>query len=111
MPLVNAQPSSVGQWSAVQTWPKRAIQAQLLPTGRVLFWDSYSNADQPATWDPATGTTTPLATPGYNTFCSGHSFLADGRLFVAGGHIANNVGLANAATYDPPRTPGPVFRT
>jgi hypothetical protein len=42
-----------------------------------------------------------LALPGYDPFCSGHSFLADGRLFVAGGHIQNNVGLPTASTYNP----------
>ena len=43
----------------------------------------------------------PPYTPGYDLFCAGHSFLADGRLFVAGGHILNGVGLANASIYDP----------
>ena len=33
-------------------------------------------------------------------FCSGHAFLADGRLFVVGGHIQNSVGLPNASAYD-----------
>ena len=42
-----------------------------------------------------------LARPGYDVFCAGHSFLADGRLFVAGGHIQNGVGLANASIYNP----------
>ena len=42
-----------------------------------------------------------LRTPGYDLFCSGHSFLADGSLFVAGGHISNIVGLAKASIYNP----------
>ena len=46
-------------------------------------------------------TTSSLTPPGYDLFCAGHSFLADGRLFVAGGHIQNGVGLPNATTYDP----------
>ena len=56
----------------------------------------------PRLWDPATGTTAalPLPRPGYNLFCSGHTFLADGRLFFAGGHIDNSVGPPNASTYD-----------
>ena len=37
----------------------------------------------------------------YNIFCSGHAFLADGKLFVAGGHIQDDVGLPNASMYDP----------
>ena len=34
-------------------------------------------------------------------FCTGHAFLADGRLFVAGGHIQNGVGLPRASLYNP----------
>jgi hypothetical protein len=70
----------------------------MLPTGKVLI---YTYTDDPHLWDPATGTVTAAALAGYNTFCTGHAFLADGRLFVAGGHISNNVGLPNAAIYDP----------
>ena len=43
----------------------------------------------------------PVATSGYNLFCSGHTFLADGRLLVTGGHSANFVGLPKASTYNP----------
>ena len=34
-------------------------------------------------------------------FCSGFSWLPDGRLMVVGGHIANNVGESAANIYDP----------
>src|SRR5215813_4376098 len=62
---LNAQPSVVGQWSAVQTWPYRAIHAHVLPTGNVMFWDSYSNADHAQLWDPVANTMTPAAQAGY----------------------------------------------
>jgi hypothetical protein len=97
----SAQPSVAGQWSTPQTLPYRPIHAQVLPTGKVLFWDSYANADFPQLWDPATGTVTPAAQAGYNIFCSGFTLLGNGRLFMAGGHISDNVGLATAAMYDP----------
>jgi hypothetical protein len=50
----------------------------------------------PFVWDPATkkvtSTPQPMRNDGTranaNLFCSGHSFLPDGRLFVAGGHLA-----------------------
>jgi hypothetical protein len=102
-PAVNAQapPSVAGQWSSVQAWPYRAIHAQLLPNGKVLFWDSYENADFPQLWDPATGTVTPAARAGYNIFCTAFSFLPDGRLLVVGGHISDNVGLNFASIYNP----------
>src|SRR5438552_14293435 len=77
-PSVNAQPSAVGQWSAVQTWPYRPIHAQMLPTGKVMYWDSYSVADHPQLWDPATGSTSVATPAGYNIFCTGFSFFPDG---------------------------------
>ena len=59
-------PSTIGQWSSVQAWPYRAIHSQLLPTGKVLFWDSYENADVPQLSDPATRTVSPAARAGPN---------------------------------------------
>jgi hypothetical protein len=35
-----------------------------------------------------------------NLFCSGHTFLADGRLFVAGGHRKDGDGVNQACVYD-----------
>ena len=98
---VNAQSSTVGQWSSVQTWPYRGIHTQMLPTGKVIFWDSYLNADKPQLWDPTTSSITPATPSGYNIFCTGFSFLSDGRLFVTGGHISDNVGLSYASVYNP----------
>jgi galactose oxidase len=96
---VEAQDLSVsGQWSSPQAWPVTAVHNHMLPTGKLLFW-GYS--DESWLWDPATAGLTPAARAGFNTFCTGHSFLPDGRLLVTGGHISNSVGLPNAATYDP----------
>lgn len=36
-----------------------------------------------------------------NLFCSGHAFLPDGRLLVAGGHIRDSEGVNQASLYDP----------
>jgi hypothetical protein len=90
--------SAIGQWSPPQAWPVTAVHDHLLPTGKVLLW-TYS--DEAWLWDPATAGLTSAARAGFNTFCTGHAFLPDGRLFVTGGHISNSVGLPNAATYDP----------
>ncbi len=92
-----ADPSVVGRWSPVQAWPVEAVHAALLPTGRVFF---YAYHDGPHLWNPATGAVTSGPLVGYNTFCAGHSFLADGSLLLAGGHIANSVGLPNASIYN-----------
>ncbi len=99
---LRAQPqdaSIVGQWSAVQTWAKVAVHSHLLPSGMVLF-SSY--LDDARLWNPANGafaTTVPAV--GYNIFCAGHSYLADGRLLLTGGHISNGVGEKKASIYDP----------
>ena len=53
-------------------------------------------------WDPATATVSPLTTPGYNIFCSGHAFLANGRFVCSGrAYRTDDVGLPNASMYDP----------
>jgi hypothetical protein len=96
-----ADASVLGQWSAVQTWPVQATHSHLLPTGKVLFYPAWSQGDTPYIWDPNSGTIVGSALPGYNIFCSGHAFLPDGRLFVAGGHIATDVGMPHASIYDP----------
>src|SRR2546430_7205371 len=97
-PLQGQDFSVTGQWSAPQPWPVTAVHDHMLPTGKVLF---YGYSDEAWLWDPQTDGLTPAAHVGYNIFCTGHSWMADGRLLVSGGHIANNVGLPNAAIYDP----------
>ena len=38
LPGVFDTPDNVGQWSAVSTWPTKAIHATLLNTGKVLYY-------------------------------------------------------------------------
>src|SRR6266496_5241233 len=94
-------PGTVGQVSSVMTWPYKAVHAQVLPTGKVLWWPSFNLGDNPTLWNPSTNTNTPATHAGANIFCSGFAFLPDGQLLVAGGHINNYVGLPNAYTYNP----------
>ena len=93
-----SDPAVVGQWSAVMSWPLIGIHAHLLPTGTVLLWP---RSDAPRLWDPATNALSSVPGAGFNVFCSGHAFLADGRLLVAGGHISNGWGYPYASLYDP----------
>ncbi len=92
-----------GQWSNPEIWPIVAIHTHVLPTGRVLFWDRFGET---RLWDPVTDTFSIPAQPGFNVFCSGHSFLADGSLLVTGGHhhggdpIDDQIGMPDAATYN-----------
>jgi fibronectin type 3 domain-containing protein len=104
-PIAVAQdPATVGQWSAVMTWPNEAVHAHVLPTGKVMFWTktgSQTGPNNAQLWDPSTNALTPLPNAGINIFCTGHAFLPDGRLLVTGGHITSYVGLPDAYTYDP----------
>jgi galactose oxidase len=100
--VAQGDPSLVGQWSSGPNFPFFPPHVHMLPTGKVMIWPGDGTAgNDPRQWDPATATTTLLTLPGYDAFCSGHAFMADGRLFVAGGHIQNDIGLQNASTYNP----------
>ena len=104
-------PAIAGQWGPVIDWPVVPIHIHLLPNGKVLFWDRHDHAlgwdGTPRIWDPQTGAFTTLAAPDYDVFCSGHSFLADGKLLVTGGHISlpppldSGVGEDKTSLFDP----------
>ena len=122
---------TLGRWQPPFKIPVMAINAALLPTGKVL-WYSYpanpnliaAGPDAPNTaqawlWDPVTGHTKRVDPPLWldprdgvmkpaNIWCSGTSFLIDGRVVVAGGNLQyrrNGVnefkGLDTAFTFDP----------
>ena len=95
--------STTGQWQDGPNLPYFPVHMSLMPNGKVLMWpgDGGVSGNDPRQLDPVTGIVTSLAAPGYDIFCAGQSWLPDGQLFVAGGHISNNVGLPAAVTYDP----------
>jgi galactose oxidase len=117
-----------GKWGPVLEWPNVGIHVHVLPTGKVLFWgrrkepaDDMSDPAKglnfhdciPWLWDGKSETDFPspaftaLLHPKdkdgqvYNLFCSGHTFLADGRLLVVGGHNTDGRGLPHAVIFDP----------
>ena len=77
-----------------------AVHLSLLPNGKVLSW---GEAGEPQLWNPATGSFSVVPVPTemfftavaktYRIFCSGHTFLPDGRLLVTGGHQSDTHGL------------------
>lgn len=98
--VLNADPrAAVGEWSPVMSWPLIAIHANLLKNGKVLVWDEEDTVTQPRLWDPATLglTDTPLVND--ELWCAGHTLLADGRVFVAGGHRPHVGEVGISATY------------
>jgi galactose oxidase len=89
---------TVGEWTPPFSWPDVAIHLALLPTGKVL---SFGRAREPQLWDPATNqfTEKPI---GSDVFCSGHAFLPDGRLLVAGGRYLQDVqGIKDVNIFNP----------
>ncbi len=109
-----------------------AIDMSVLPNGSVLTWSveaghgCYATSDNLYLWEPilggfGMGSSAPIITSASNPdylnatfpnvcmFCSSHSFLADGRLFVSGGHDgrtaattggANGYGIPQTNLYD-----------
>ena len=101
-PSVWAQtPQTAGQWQNGPNLPYFPTHIHLLPNSTVMVWPGDGvSGDDPRVWNPATGSVSTLSRVGFDPFCSAHTFLPDGRLFVAGGHINNWVGLPEASIYN-----------
>ncbi|MBT8485739.1 MAG: DUF1929 domain-containing protein, partial [Phycisphaerae bacterium] len=86
-PEGGSDPAVVGRWLAPRAWDVVAIHAALLPTGEVLQYSYPWASDQSRArlWNPVTGTFTPVDW-GEDLFCSGHSHLSNGFIFVSGGN-------------------------
>jgi hypothetical protein len=95
--------ATAGQWASPTSWPAVAIHAHLLPDGRVLTWGRSDHA--PVLWTPPVsgtsgGTFTSINKPA-DLFCSGHTFLPDGKLLSAGGHSGiDNQGILTTTVFD-----------
>jgi len=98
--VTSATAATIGQWSAVSSWPLVAVHTTLLPNGRLLVWDGADQNGRAYIWNPSTNVFT-LATQPDNIFCAGQTLLADGRVFVAGGHFNNFEGIRDANIFSP----------
>jgi hypothetical protein len=82
------------------TWPLVAVHSALLNTGEILTWDAWETGKVTArTWNPNTQSMTYVPVDS-QIFCAGQSFLADGRLFIAGGHNGGEVGLRDSNIFE-----------
>jgi galactose oxidase-like protein/glyoxal oxidase-like protein len=97
----------VGEWAGPVSLPIVPIHMHLLPDGTVLAWGNPNTPPsdggaQERVWDP--NLPQPLfqevRNPFVDVYCSGHSFLADGRLLVTGGHINSFVGSDATTIFD-----------
>lgn len=106
-------PQTIGQWSSVINLPIVAIHMHLLPNGKVLLLQDDDHPNYPIdgtrqaghtvayVWDVSSGVLTQVDNTTVNEFCSGHSFLPDGRLLFAGGHAGvDGVGNRDAIIFD-----------
>jgi hypothetical protein len=88
-----------GKWATAFTTPVVAVHLHLLPTRKVLL---FGHRGETYLWDSANpGAGLTQANKTYDFFCSGHAFLPDGRLLVAGGTITGGHGLPGAAIFNP----------
>ncbi|MCY1078725.1 galactose oxidase-like domain-containing protein [Archangium lansingense] len=97
-----ADPKIAGEWSPMMNFPVSLTHAHLLPTGKVMFFGEFEEGlEPPRLWDPASGALSNLPLPDYNIFCAGHSYLADGRLLLTGGHEDSHVGYPYVTIFNP----------
>jgi nitrogen fixation protein FixH len=103
LPPPPPDPSKYGQWSSVTSWPVLPIHVSLMPNGKVLAFghDTSGGTTEAIVWDPSTGNFQNTPYNSADFFCSGHGLLPDGRVFIAGGHVSDHVGIKNAAVFDP----------
>ena len=109
--VISAPPASAnalsGAWSAPSNLGTIGIHSTLLRTGKVMLF-GYSNGTigtETRLWNPATGALTNVTmSRKRELFCSGHSVLPDGRVFVTGGTVYGSpleVGVRNTDLFDP----------
>lgn len=87
MPCEPTGPMGPGKWDAIPDLDIFVVHAAMLQTGKVLLWSGTAEAGYPTVsrvWDPVTDARTSQSYAA-DLFCSGHAWLPDGRLLVAGG--------------------------
>jgi len=98
--------ATVGKWDSPRSTPAIGLHLSQLPNGRALLW---GHGGEPQLWNPVGGAFTQVIDntctnpANCELFCSGHTFLADGRLLVAGGHnesLGDNNGLRQASIFN-----------
>ncbi|HKU62593.1 MAG TPA: galactose oxidase-like domain-containing protein [Gemmatimonadales bacterium] len=91
-----------GKWGSPIATNILAVHAHVLPNGKVFFWGRMGEA---RLWDPAHPSAGFVdVTKLYQLYCTGHTFLPDGRLLIVGGAISttgNPKGDSRGTIYNP----------
>ena len=95
-----ANPAQDGVWSGTFLSPIVATSSALLPGGKVLTWEGQSWGFDVRVWDPHFNSWLTVPPP-INPFCGGVQQMADGRIFVVGGHVQGHTGLTSLDAFDP----------
>jgi plastocyanin len=91
-----------GQWESLPDSPVFVVHAAVLRTGKVLLFSGTAEVGYPnesRVLDPVAGTFSAAQPFDEDLFCSGHAWLDDGRLLVAGG--APNGTVNSTHMFDP----------
>ena len=87
-----------GEFAPMDFLPLVAVHLSVLPDKRILFWSrdmllnnagevkQKGGASEAYVWNMANGEMLHVPNTTTNLFCSGHTLLPDGNLFVSGGH-------------------------
>jgi Domain of unknown function (DUF4082)/Domain of unknown function (DUF1929) len=106
---LNTSKAEGGEFGGVINMPETPVHLSVLPNGRVLFFtrDMLTNtsgevkqrtaSSDAYVWNMAIGQFLSVPNSTTNVFCSGHSFLPNGDLFVTGGHRSAHFDAAGEA--------------
>jgi hypothetical protein len=95
--VTEASAATMGKWDPAFTTPIVGVHAHFLRTGKVLLWGDKKGA---FLWSGGTSFTAVAPKP-FRIYCTGHNFLADGRLLVMGGTSDQTRGLRYATIFNP----------
>jgi hypothetical protein len=93
-------PAQSGVWSGTVSLPIVSVHASLLPNGKILMSEGQSFGSTAIVWDSTLNSVDSAPAPA-NIFCNGQEQMADGRILVIGGHVADHTGLPVANIFDP----------
>src|SRR3989338_4066577 len=98
-------PSDVGRFGDLINTEVLPIHVFMLPNGKLVYIDRHdagTHKDRlPRLFDLSTGISTKLPDPGYDLFCSGHSYLRNGPLVISGGLLFDSTGEPGIRIFNP----------